>query len=680
MKAFPGSVPKLSIRNKLLIGFATVLAVMTLVSINNIIMMKNISDDEHRLMDLRMPTVLAGMELTDGVHLSLAGLRGYMILGKNPAAAEKFRAERQRGWAAIDQAVQQMDGFAKSWTDPENVNRLRQMKGLIAEFRQAQQEVEDIAHTPENIPAFKLLLTEAAPRAAKIVAAITAMIDEESKLPATAQRKALLKLLADSRGSFALGLANIRAYLLSGDTRFADNFRAKWKINETRFRQLADKAGLFSAAQKQAWNTYRSLRAEFAPLPPKMFELRAAPDWNLANYWLGSKAAPKAAAIMELVQQMRKSQERLAAEDKEALKTETMAMESVMIGGTLLALVVGVFVALYISRTITRPLELMLARTRAVADGDLSGEALILKGNDELAELSEAINIMSGSLRAMVQKISAATGQLGAATEEVSTVTTQTSQAIYEQQSQTEQVATAMNEMSATVQEVSSNVASTAQAAQEANTETDEGRRMVEQAVRAIEQLAGQIENAAEVIHRLEQDSENISAVLDVIKGVAEQTNLLALNAAIEAARAGEQGRGFAVVADEVRTLAGRTRESTEEINQVIEKLQTGSRQAVEVMTTSREEARAVVEQANKAGASLNSISASVERINDMSTQIASAAEQQSATAEEINRNVVNITELAAQTASGAQQTSSASEELARLATDLQAMVAQFRV
>ena len=671
---------KLTIQNKLFMSFGAVLFVVALVSINNFNKMGAISDAEHRLTDLRLPTVMAGMRLTDGIHLSLAGLRGYMILGEDPVKAKKMMAERQQGWDLIDSSIDEMEAFSKDWTDPENVKMLNSLKQQIAEFRIAQQEVEDIAHTPGNIPALNVLLTEAAPRASEILAAVTAIINEESRLEATAERKKLLKLLADSRGSFAVGLANIRAYLLSGDVRFIDNFRVKWEINEDRFNEISRVAGLFNAKQAAAWDTYKARRAEFAPLPEKMFELRAAKDWNLANHWLGTKAAPRAEAIMGILKQMRESQNALSAMDQKALETETIAMETTMILGTLLALGIGVFVSIFISRMISVPLREVVVRARAIASGDLSGDALKAKGNDELAELSVAINDMSNSLRDIVQQISGSAQHIGSSSEELSAITEQTSQSIYEQQSQTEQVATAMNEMSATVQEVSRNITGTAQAAEEANTETAEGRKMVDDSIRAIQQLAGQIESAADVIHQLEQDSENISTVMDVIRGVAEQTNLLALNAAIEAARAGEQGRGFAVVADEVRTLAGRTQQSTEEINQMIEKLQAGSRKAVEVMSGSREEAHAVVDQATKAGSSLSVISTAVKRINDMSIQIASAAEEQSATAEEINRNITSISEMANETSTGAQQTSTASGDLARLGTELQEVVGRFRV
>ncbi len=595
---------KLTIKN----SFGTVLVIVALVSINNFAKLDNIAEIEHRLINMRMPTVMTGMQLTDGIHLSLAGLRGYMILGGNPQAAEKFKAERQTGWNKIDTAMAKMEEFSKNWTNPKNIEMLNEIKSLVKEFRAAQQEVEDISHRPENIPATNMLLTEASPRAAKILSAITTAINEEATQDANFDRKLLLKLMADSRGSFAIGLANIRAYLLSGDTQFADNFRAKWEANETRFKQISGMTDLFNATQTSAWATYKKLRAEFAPLPPKMFELRAAENWNLANYWLGNKAAPKAEAIITILKQMRESQNTLATTDQTNLDNEITSMQIIMLIGTLLALGIGIFVTIYISSKITGPLKIVTNRATAIARGDLTGTTLKTSGNAELTELTNTINVMNDSLRNMVQQVTSSTAQLGSAAEEMSAVTVQTSQGIHEQRSQTDQLATAMNEMAATVQEVARHALEAAGAAATANSESAKGRHVVNNAVNTMDDLASTISRAADAIQRVEADSDRIGTVLDVIRGIAEQTNLLALNAAIEAARAGEQGRGFAVVADEVRTLAGRTQESTQEIQQMIDTLQTGSKEAVQLMDQSREQAQHGVEQTAKAGDALSAI------------------------------------------------------------------------
>lgn len=347
---------------------------------------------------------------------------------------------------------------------------------------------------------------------------------------------------------------------------------------------------------------------------------------------------------------------------------------------TLVLLAAGIAAGIWIATSITRPI-LGLSNTLQTIerDSDLTLRSDI-QSTDEIGEAATALNNMLAKFQDGLLQVSNATSQIAAASEETSAITQQTSKTINEQQSQTEQVATAINEMTATVQEVSVNITSTAEAAKDASLATNNGSSVVNDAVSSIQQLASQIETSADVIHQLEKDSENISAVMDVIRGVAEQTNLLALNAAIEAARAGEQGRGFAVVADEVRTLAARTQESTEEINQVIIKLQSGSQDAVSVMNNSRDQAQSVVSQAQEAGESLNTISIAVNRINEMSTHIATAAEEQNAVAEEINTNIVNINDMAHDTSLGANQTAQASDDLANLATQLQQLVNQFKV
>ncbi|WP_412851350.1 methyl-accepting chemotaxis protein [Ectothiorhodospira shaposhnikovii] len=314
-----------------------------------------------------------------------------------------------------------------------------------------------------------------------------------------------------------------------------------------------------------------------------------------------------------------------------------------------------------------------------MADGDLR-VVVTESGNDELTRVAQAFNRMGDSFRTILGQVNGATAQLAAASEQLSAVTDQTLRRVGEQQSQTELVATAMNEMTATVVEVARSASEASAAAAKANDESRESQAISTQAIQAIQDLAGEISRAADVIQKLEADSEKIGAVLDVIQGIAEQTNLLALNAAIEAARAGEQGRGFAVVADEVRTLASRTQTSTREIESMIKTLQDGARAAVQVMQSGRKRAEDTSAGAGEADKSLRTIVAAVGTITDMSSQIASAAEEQSAVAEDINQNVVRISESGHDVSSGAQETAQAAHDLARLAAELRSSVERFRI
>jgi len=314
-----------------------------------------------------------------------------------------------------------------------------------------------------------------------------------------------------------------------------------------------------------------------------------------------------------------------------------------------------------------------------MGEGDMTVR-MALTNTDEMKAIGVEFNHMIEKFEALVQQISSATTQLAAASEEMNTVAQNSSNNIATQSSETEQVATAMNQMTATVQEVASNASSAAGAATNADNEAKGGKEIVLQTSNAIQQLATSVEQSAEVIHQLETDSDNIGTVLDVIKSIAEQTNLLALNAAIEAARAGEQGRGFAVVADEVRTLASRTQESTNEIQDMIEKLQSGSRNAVSVMEQGRAQAQSGVEQAKEAAESLEAITRAVGTINEMNTMIASAAEEQTSVAEEMNRSIISISQLSTDTAGATEQTASASNELSKLSSQLDSLVSQFKL
>ncbi len=335
------------------------------------------------------------------------------------------------------------------------------------------------------------------------------------------------------------------------------------------------------------------------------------------------------------------------------------------------------FTVIYVANSITRPLKSAVDFAGKISDGFLNGH-IDYKSKDELGELCDTLNGMSGTLRETIQSVEANAHKLGQSAEEMSRVAAQTSCGVLQQQTELQSVSTAMTEMTQTVSQVSDNAKSAKNATIEANNEASSGRQIVVESTESINLLAKEIDHASSVIKQLESESTSIGSVLNVIGDIAEQTNLLALNAAIEAARAGEQGRGFAVVADEVRTLANRTQQSTLEIKKMIDNLQRGATEAVGAMDKGHNMAEQSVEQANKACESLESIARSFGTVNEMNEQIAISTDQQSDVALEIDKNILTINGVASDTSSGANQTESASTELAQLAKDLQETLSKF--
>jgi methyl-accepting chemotaxis protein len=359
--------------------------------------------------------------------------------------------------------------------------------------------------------------------------------------------------------------------------------------------------------------------------------------------------------------------------------TDAAHAKNLLLLATVLALVFGLVAAWAITRQIILPLNQTLEVAKRVASGDLSHNLISLR-QDELGQLQRAMQSMTVGLRELIGGISEGVTQIASAAEQLSAVTEQTSAGVNSQKVETDQVATAMNEMAATVQEVARNAEEASEAAAAADQQAREGDRVVGEAIAQIERLATEVGNSTIAMGDLKRESDKIGSVLDVIKSVAQQTNLLALNAAIEAARAGEAGRGFAVVADEVRSLAQRTQKSTEEIEELIVGLQQGTQQVASIMDNSRSLTDSSVELTRRAGSALENITRTVSTIQAMNSQIATAAEQQSAVAEEINRSVLNVRDVSEQTAAASEETATSSTELARLGTHLQALVGRFQV
>lgn len=434
----------------------------------------------------------------------------------------------------------------------------------------------------------------------------------------------------------------------------------------------AKKPALWEALGEPAGQTLEALQVFARFIRTRMLEpdtIQTGPD---EVFQTGTRT------IAHLFDLFDKSSDLLSAEIEHRISV-LRNRETLSLGLTGIAMLVLAYLGAGFYRTLTRSVAEIDRVTALVAKGQLDSRVKV-PTRDEMVQIQDSMNHMIETVRNLINEVVNASSAVVGGSSDIARATEQTRAAMDSQQTQVGQVATAVNEMAATVQEVARSAMHTAEATSEATRLVSHSKSIVDGNAAAIGALAQEVEHASGVVAEVESDSQEIGSVLDVIRSIAEQTNLLALNAAIEAARAGEQGRGFAVVADEVRTLAARTQQSTEEIQGMIERLQNGTRQAVEVMQNSQEKAHSGVEEAGKTNEALTTITEAITRIADMSSQIASAAEQQSAATEEINQSVVVINDSSQATFELANDSASSSEALANSAQELMRATERFRL
>lgn len=665
---------RLTVAARVIGGFAIITLLLLIISLNSFISLKAIGESSEEVNEVAIPALMGVTDIqTELLQLSNSQL-------------ETFHSEN------IPQVENNQQNFRES---SENLNEL--ISGLQQSMQQSGQttNIDEVSINIENflnqigqIFDYQLLYLQLANERSSALSEVEFSSDDAAMLLLDlTDEEGIPNELYNQAGQLENTLNTLvtLAYDMSSvdDLGRADIIRSEIEVavstTEERLQTVVDLGqgrAIVSEVQENVENATNNLvgtSSSLVEIVERRLQARQDAEALLTE---NNDAMQNILAQIANLQTQVQGMADLTQEQATAVITRSGILNGVL---TVLSILFAVGIGYLAVRSISRPLGDVNEMLNTLANGDLTGR-LDDSANDEFGELSRNINKLIANLRQLIEGIANRSTQLATAAEESSGVSAESRNSMQEQRSQVEQVATATQEMSNTSTEMASGAAQALREIQHSDEEATRVRAISDENKRTIEELAREIQHASEVINQLSENSSNIGGILDVIRGIAEQTNLLALNAAIEAARAGEQGRGFAVVADEVRTLASRTQQSTEEIQEMIERLQSDSSRAVSVMERGRTQAETCVTQTDEAAAALQGITDSVHQASDSSTQIAAAAEQQSATAQDISEKLEAIVSIAEQAELGARQTSEASDEVAKLSAEMQDSVKSFRL
>jgi len=665
---------KLSLRQQIWSGFISVLLLIILVAAISFFRLLQLQNQATDIAEISQPAMLSALTLKENIQATTS-LMSLYIINKTPEYENIFKQKV----GVLQQALENYKTLPAVQHDTQMKQQAGELETLIEQFVEHQKIIDFLnKNFIENYPALKIANTEINPRHQQTLQIFSEMINSEFDESLSNERRDFLQLINNIRQNWMITVTLFRTFLANPNLNRIKQINIYIEQNNNLMNKLASSSDIFTFEQSEGVITLESISEAYFNYINEIFEIYKQGKWREDVSLIKSEISPLINQIGQQIDSMIEYQKIQVDSGNDELINKTKATISIIITVLIIALIIGFYAARFSCMQINNVVKEIDLILNNILSGNFSVKMDESRAGD-IGRLGATVNHFSNQLENIIHEIQSSVSDLHTASNNLSSVTETTTENIMQQNKETELVSTAAEQMSITSNEVAQNTATAADSSRLADINAQSGSDISNAALKGIKHLVENLDNSARVIQELQTDTNDISMVLDVIREISEQTNLLALNAAIEAARAGEQGRGFAVVADEVRTLASRTQKSTDQIKDLIDRLQTGANNAVTVMASSIEEAHTNSSQVEEVASSLNKIKQEIVSINSVLTQVASASEQQSATSHEIANNIASISSIADRTSQSTQSLHTAEQDLDNVTSRLDNVISVFK-